>query len=166
MANNFKDILNKAFNNYLDECAVEIKSQMVKNIEDEKDFKRKGFRALKKSTQEDRVRNNYSPKHPILIRTGGLRDSIRTKTDMDSKSVRISSTLPYADDLNDGTHSGWGGNHAINANMPPRRFLEIPKSLEPGSNRDKAIQNRSLNVMEDKIISSMNTRLEEFGLAI
>ena len=166
MANNFRNILNEAFNNYLDEYAIEIQSQMIKNIEDGKDFERKDFKVLKKSTKDERGRKGFPRSKPILIRTGGLKDSIRAKADKVNKSVEISSTFSYADDLNDGTHSGWWGNHAINASMSPRRFLEIPKSLDVGSRRDRAIQNRNLNTMEDKIISSMNSRLKKFGLAI
>ena len=162
--NNFMDIFDKHYTNYIDELSVEMKNQIVKNIEDGKDFERKPFRVLKKSTRDERERKGYGREKPILIRTGCLKDSIRVVAGKADKTITISSTLSYAEDLSSGNHSGWWGNHAIKANMPPRRFIEEPKSLGQGSRRSQSILSKHNQFIEDEIISAMDSRLEEIGI--
>ena len=159
MANSFLKSFKKAFNNYLDEYAIEIQKQVVKNINDGKDFERKPFKKLSKATKDDRERRGYGRNKPILIRTGGLRDSITTKANKSTKSVELSSSKSYADNLNDGDHNqGYP--------MSPRKFFECPKSLTPGSSRDKAILNRHFDILEDEIFNNINARLKEKGIMI
>lgn len=80
-----------------------------------------GWKSLAPATVADRAAQGYGPT-PILVRTGGLRDSVRYAVDLIGSSASVGSDLVYA-----GVHQF--GNPA-KPKITARPFLEVPVSSE------------------------------------
>ena len=136
---------------YIDSLLKESKKLLFSRFDQQKDVDgRTKFNnaPLKKSTVRERGSSS-----PILKRTGKLKTSINFKNDGRGR-ITIDSDLEYAQDLNDGRHSGfWGRNKdgspkkikpapPSNILMKPRKFLDFPKEirLKTGSIRQKLLK--------------------------
>ena len=153
---NLTNVLDQGFAKFLLELSSEIEKTAKKNLRDGVDFEGKGFEELRPATERDRKRQGYSAKRPILIRTGKLRDSLKAKPNTIKQSVTLTSSLKYADNLNDGVHSKKWGRRNIEGVTFPRRFLYIPKELDVGGSKRKKLLSKY-----DEIISEEVTRLVE-----
>ena len=147
-----RKILNDEFKKYNSRLAFEIRREILNNFDSGKDVNNKPFAKLKKSTREDRIRNNFPARKPILRRTGKLRNSIEVTPIHKNREIIISSKLEYAQDLNDGTHSGQWGEVSFTPNMESRKFLETPKTLKEGSPKRESI----FNLFESNLLNKLN----------
>lgn len=149
MANELTNKVDALFRDYLKKIAMESENLILKRFDKEQDVDgKKNFNKapLKKSTQEDRKRKGYPKSRPILRRTGKLRDSI--KVSVDDLAIELKSSLPYAEDLNDGNHSGFWGGRKINADMKPRKFLKFPKEIKTGGKIRKRLYEKLMKDYE------------------
>ena len=151
------DILNQEFSKYTFRLVSEIKKEILSNFDKEEDVDRNPFEALKKSTERDRIRNKFPGKSPILKRTGTLRKSIEVTHNDELYFIDIFSTLPYGEDLSEGNHSGWWGKHAINADMPKRDFLGMPKEFQKGS----AKRTKILSSFQEELLSKIHKIIDD-----
>tara|TARA_Y100001938_G_scaffold149010_1_gene234471 strand:- start:189 stop:686 length:498 start_codon:yes stop_codon:yes gene_type:complete len=152
-----KRIVDSEYEKYLSRLSFEIRKEILNNFDQQKDINGKKFKRLAKSTRLDRVRNNFPAASPILRRTGKLRDSIKVEPDLSTKSLKIESSLEYADDLSKGNHSGVWGRQSINVDMPERNFLGEPKSLRYGSKK----RNDIFSKFNENVISKLQSEIDD-----
>tara|TARA_Y100000310_G_scaffold123381_1_gene122158 strand:+ start:2236 stop:2751 length:516 start_codon:yes stop_codon:yes gene_type:complete len=129
------EIIDFEHSKFQEKLAFSIEKTITSNFKKSRDVNGGNFAALKKSTERDRRRNNFPPKRPILFRSGGLLNSIKVASDKSTKNINIFSTGKhglYAEDLNDGNHSGSWGKNRVTSKMPARSFLDVPSTLEQG----------------------------------
>lgn len=72
------------------------------------------WQQLAPRTVEDRIRKGFPGSHPILERTGRLKNSINGDSNSESAEGYVDGRIPYAEYLNDGT-----------SKMPARPYLAI-----------------------------------------
>ena len=143
-----KSILKKNIKEYNKELPSSIQGKILSNFEKEKDINGNDFAELKARTREERLEKGYGVK-PILQRTKKLKKSI--KTSAIGNSIKVSSNVSYAQELNDGR-----------SNMLPRPFLEIPESFKEGKKDNSKIFNKYLKKIEKELVKA----IESFGFKI
>tara|TARA_B100000519_G_scaffold186973_1_gene183368 strand:+ start:379 stop:873 length:495 start_codon:yes stop_codon:yes gene_type:complete len=116
-------IVLKWYKRYLKNAALVIEKEIEKAFDTERhsNDRRGKWPMLKPSTQRQRAWQGYSPKNPILYRTGKLKKDI--KIILTEDFVEVVTKNFYSNLLNDGlTGYKKGGLQKIK----PRRHLEIP----------------------------------------
>ena len=137
MANELDTKIDSLFRKYLNDLAKESEKLILKRFDKEQDvYGKSNFNKapLKLSTKRERGSKGLPKSHPILKRTGKLRNSI--EVNVYDFGFEVKSSLPYGDDLNDGKHSGFWGGHPIKSSkgplMKPRKFLQLPNEAKWG----------------------------------
>ena len=132
---------------YADSIVKASKTIVLNRFDREKDVDGKNFAPLKASTIRERKSSN-----PILKRTSKLRNSIQFVSK--NGLLKIDSSLEYAQNLNDGKHSGYWGKNSDGSPkkikpappskvlMKSRKFLDFTKEirLKSGSVRRRLLE--------------------------
>tara|TARA_Y100000310_G_C20258675_1_gene612590 strand:+ start:63 stop:539 length:477 start_codon:yes stop_codon:yes gene_type:complete len=103
---------------------------------------------LRPATNKDRKYKNFREEHPILRRTGGLRDNIEFINNGEGK-ISITHNFNYAEALNKGKH---GKGYP----MKPRKFLDFPKEFRESGGKER-------KKLLDKLIKDTQTLYAVFA---
>lgn len=124
-----KKILEDELLNFHESLSSSIEKEILNNFDNERDVNGKPFHPLTGTTKEIRRSRGTWP-GKILNETGALRNSI--KVNAFKRSVLISSSVGYAQELNDGRD-----------NMKKREILEIPDNHATDGKKYNLIWGRS-----------------------
>ena len=156
MANNqdkiLKNILQEEKMSFMSKVAFEARRTILKNFDGEKDVDGNNFAELEKATENDRFYNGFPKKHPILRRTGKLRNSISVVTDFNSMSWEVDSSTDYGEHL-----------HKGRSNMKPRRILDFPEDFKEGGKSREKIFNQfdnNLKTRVSEVIQELSDRID------
>ena len=145
MANlSFDKTLKKVKASFLENLRKAIEDKVLDNIDNELDSNGQPFHPLTGFTKKKRKERNTWP-GKILNETGKLRKSIKAVKRGDSVSVK--SNVSYAQELNDGR-----------SDMQPRKFLDTPSSLDPGTEDSQKL----LDKAKEELREGMFEEVEDF----
>ena len=143
-----KAILSEEFSSWLSEVAAGAEKQMLSNFDKEKDVNGNPFEPLKPSTVKERKSKGYGA-GPILKRSGSLRNSIKVRPNMITKSFDIDYD-DHAEYLNDGR-----------SDMEPRTIIEFPDNWDSGGSEDTRALNKTITNLENRYEDFINIFLKE-----
>ena len=143
-----KAILSEEYSSWLSEVAAGAEKQMLSNFDKEKDVNGNSFAPLKPSTVKERKSKGYGA-GPILKRTKSLRNSIKVRPNMITKSFDIDYD-DHAEYLNDGR-----------SDMEPRTIIEFPDDWDSGGSEDTRALNKTIINLENRYEDFINIFLKE-----
>ena len=152
IGNELINILNQEKQSYLSKVAFGSRKEILKNFDNEKDVDEKPFAKLEKATEDDRQSRGFPRKHPILKRTGKLRNSIKITPNLKSMNWSIDS-VDYGEHLHEGR-----------SNMKKRRILDLPMEWNIGGKEESLLFSQVNNNLETrglKIIQELHDKIDK-----